>query len=336
MRYARLLLITVVAATVAVPVTSDARPRVLGVLRSLLGGVVGLHIGHHAIHRRHAVAQEREKEKEATPPKDTTSPKDAAKDATPPADTRQSATRQSATRQSATQDAGPQLPPPPVSLSLLPQADFATIDDEFFGYVFWPADYDTKFWAHGERDMIQAVFTKGDGTPTTCGQPSPTRATALIEKIEQTLRPNEAQRGALEELRTALTASLDGLSATCRDVEPLTPTARLKWMQDRLYAVRNAALSIRTPLSNFYDALSDEQKTQFGTSDIVGASETQVSGPSIAVSHDATQICAAQAQAAYAWPSALIGRRVRPNQQQRASLDALPRWRVGGCRRVDE
>src|SRR5262249_34027209 len=41
------------------------------------------------------------------------------------------------------------------------------------------------------------------------------------------------------------------------------------------------------------------------------------------VARDAAQICNVQAQAAYAWPAMLIGRRVRPNRQQRTNLEAL-------------
>ena len=55
----------------------------------------------------------------------------------------------------AEKSAGLQLPPPPANLSSLPEADFATMEEQFFGYIFSPASYDTKFWAHGERDMIK-------------------------------------------------------------------------------------------------------------------------------------------------------------------------------------
>jgi hypothetical protein len=287
-----MLLIGVVALSVVAPETSDARPRVFGVLRALLGGVAGIGIGHHyyAHHRRHGVARSEDGTATATAPQG----------------------------QNETPAANLKLPPPPTDLSTLPQANFAAIDDEFLGYVFWPSEYDTKFWAHGERDMIQAMFAKGEDAPTSCGQSAQDRAKSIVDKIDQAVRPNEEQHGALDELQSTLVKAFDDLSATCRDVFPLTPTERLKAMRERLYAIRNAGLSIRTPLGTFYDSLSAEQKTMFGTSDVTGETE-KASAPA----RDAAQICSVQVQAAYAWPSMQIGRRVRPNQQQRTTLEAL-------------
>jgi len=94
-------------------------------------------------------------------------------------------------------------------------------------------------------------------------------------------------------------------------------------MQEQLFAIRNAGLSVRTALTAFYESLSEEQRPRF---DATAATDTKVAG---ANDQPAAQICAAQAQAAYAWPAALIGKRVRPNQQQRASLEALQKTLFG-------
>ena len=95
-------------------------------------------------------------------------------------------------------------------------------------------------------------------------------------------------------------------------------------MQERLFAMRDAGLSIRTSLVGFYDKLSDEQRTQFDRTYTASAAEAKPNG-----APDAGQICQAQAQAAYAWPAALVGRRVRPNPAQRASLEALQKTLFG-------
>jgi hypothetical protein len=316
--FLRVSLIAILAVSVALPTVVDARPRLFGVLRAFMGGVAGLGVGHQYYrHHRHAIAARHD-----APRPEAARPEAAQHDATRPDNERPPA---AGAEPPAEKSAGLQLPPPPASLSNLPEADFATMEDQFFGYIFSPASYDTKFWAHGERDMIQAVFTKGSTSPTpNCGQSGEERADPLTQHIDQVISPNEDQQEALEALRSALVKAYDRINTTCRDVDPITPTARLKAMQERLFAMRDAGLSIRTSLAGFYDKLSDEQRVRFDSTDTASAREAKPSG-----APDAGQICQAQAQAAYAWPAALVGRRVRPNPAQRASLEALQKTLFG-------
>jgi hypothetical protein len=216
--------------------------------------------------------------------------------------------------------------PPPTSLSSLPVADFASIDDDFFGYVFVPSSYDTRLWAHGERDMIQTVFNKGStSAPPNCGDQGTKRAAPLIERIEQATRPNEEQHAALRELQAALSKAFDEIRTTCRDIAPITPTARLRAMQERLFAIRDAGLSIRIALAKFYDSLTNEQRAPFDNNDTTASTDQKQNNGT----QSAAQVCAAQIQAPYAWPAAVIGRRVRPNEQQRVSLEALQKTLFG-------
>ena len=355
MRRRRMLLISVLAASVAFPATVDARPRLFGVLGGFLGGLTGIGVGHHYYrHHHHYVAHHR----------DTTKPQSAEAEQKPaeePPAKQQATAEQPSAQEQTTAEQQPAgrpltrrerralarhaieakaqpteteqpssepaqgLPPPPRSLASLPAANFATIEDEFFGYVVSPATYDVKFWAHGERDMIQAVFTKGSTSPSPdCSQSSQERAKPLIDAIEQATRPNEEQHTPLQNLQSALVKAFNGINATCRDVQPITPTARLKAMQERLFAIRNAGLSVRTALAAFYDSLSSEQKTQV-SGDATGTTETKPGDSA----KNVEQTCTAQVQAAYAWPTALIGRRVRPNEAQRTSLEALQKTLFG-------
>jgi len=304
MRRGRVFLSILLAASVALPTASDARPRLFGALSALMGGMAGLAVGHHYYRQHHRAIARHDSERPVAAEPQPVAEKSPAM----------------------------QLPPPPASLANLPAADFGTTEDQFFGYVVAPASYDTKFWAHGERDMIQAVFTKGStAIAPNCGETSQQRADPLIERIAQTTHPNDEQRVALQSLQAALVNAFDRINTTCRDVDPITPTARLKAMQERLFAIRDSGLSIRTSLAAFYDMLSDEQKTQFNagdvTGDITGGSDPGAKPKPVAPS--AMQVCEAQAQAAYAWPTALIGRRVRPTQQQGASLAALQKTLFG-------
>src|SRR5262249_44838269 len=160
MRRGRMLLISVLAASVAFPATVDARPRLFGVLGGFLGGLTGIGVGHHYYrHHHHYVAHHR----------DTTKPQSAEAEQKPAEEpsAKQQATaeQQSAGRpltrrerralarhaieakaqptetEQPSSEPAQGLPPPPRSLASLPAADFATIEDEFFGYVVSPASY---------------------------------------------------------------------------------------------------------------------------------------------------------------------------------------------------
>ncbi|MBO0757041.1 MAG: Spy/CpxP family protein refolding chaperone [Bradyrhizobiaceae bacterium] len=328
MRQGRLFLAGVLAVSLAFPTTADARPRVFRVLGAFVGGIVG--VGHHH-HHRHGIARHHEAapppaaETEAQPTQDSPHSRARHHRIAQPHD--QAAPQEAATEEQVpAEQLQPNQVPPPTSPSSLPVADFASIDDDFFGYVFLPSSYDTKLWAHGEGDMIQIVFSKGStSAPTNCGEQGTKRAVPLIERVEQTARPNEQQHAALRELQAALSKAFDEIRTTCRDVAPITPTARLKAMQERLFAIRDAGLSIRIALAKFYDSLSNEQRAPFETSETT-ASTDQKQNNGV---HSVAQVCAAQVQAPFAWPSALIGRRVRPNEQQRVSLEALQKTLVG-------
>ena len=363
MRPGQLFLTGVLAVSIAFPATVDARPRVFGVLDSVFGGIFGAHRYHH---HRHGVAQRREEapsraaETEAQPTEDSpdarrgrhhritqahekAAPQEAVTEEQQPAEDSSDARRRghhriaqppekAAPQEAATAEQQPaelqpavQVPPPPTSLSSLPAADFASIDNDFFGYVFTPSSYDTKLWAHGERDMIQTVFNKGrTSAPPNCDEQGTKRAAPLIERIEQATRPNEDQNAALRELQAALSKAFDEIRTTCRDVAPITPTARLKAMQERLFAIRDAGLSIRITLAKFYDSLTNEQRAPFDAGETASIGQKQNDG-----TPSAAQVCAAQVQVPYAWPAALIGRRVRPNEQQRVSLEALQKTLFG-------
>jgi hypothetical protein len=307
----RNLFITVIlAALIALPATSDARPRILGAIGGFFGGIFGL--GHHHFYRHHHAIARHERE---TAPTEQASP-----DQSKPAPDQQ-ASREP--QQDQHEQGLPSAMPPTANLSSLPAADFATLEDDFFGDVIAPIGADAKFWAHGERDMIQAVFAKD--TAFNCSQSGADRAAPLVTHIAQATHPTDTQHPALDALQAAFAAAFERINVTCRDVAPITPAARLKSMQERLFAIRNAGLSLRAPLSAFYDQLTDAQKTQFNSEETAQLSDAA----SASAAPSGAQICLAQAQAAYAWPAALIGRRVRPKPSQRASLEALQKTLFG-------
>jgi hypothetical protein len=82
-------------------------------------------------------------------------------------------------------------------------------------------------------------------------------------RIEQAVRPDERQRAALEELRSATTQAARIVQSACPTELPLTPTGRLATMQGRIDALWQASEKLRPALAKFYAVLNDEQKARF-------------------------------------------------------------------------
>jgi hypothetical protein len=84
-----------------------------------------------------------------------------------------------------------------------------------------------------------------------------------VNRIEQTMRPNDAQGAALDKLDAALEKAVDILRDACPNTTPMTPVGRLDVMQKRIEALLAAANEVRPALEEFYASLSDEQKAKF-------------------------------------------------------------------------
>src|SRR5262249_51761727 len=86
-----------------------------------------------------------------------------------------------------------------------------------------------------------------------------------IERIAQTVEPNDAQRAVLDELKDATAQAFDILKAACPTALPSTPTGRIAAMRQRLEAMLQAVRTVRPAVEKFYQSLNDEQKARFNT-----------------------------------------------------------------------
>ena len=163
--------------------------------------------------------------------------------------------------------------------------------DDFLNYTFYPYAYDA-FWPAAYDDVydgLTGVYGSGiapgyagSGTgPASVGTsgrlrpPSAEVSNGLcadqtagvtdwrINEIAQIVEPDEAQRAALEELKTAMAKAVDLLKAGCPTDLPSTPTGRIEAMRGRLSRMLEAVRTARAPLAKFYDLLNDEQKARF-------------------------------------------------------------------------
>ena len=96
-----------------------------------------------------------------------------------------------------------------------------------------------------------------------CKQPKEGLANLPIEKIEDVVKPTDAQEADLNALQDATTKAVSIMQAACPDETPLTPTGRLEAMQTRLQAMIDAAITVKPSLDSFYASLSSEQKARF-------------------------------------------------------------------------
>ena len=210
---------------------------------------------------------------------------------------------------------------------------------DFFDYVFWPYAYD-DFWPYAYEDIYYGVW--GDyayvdpamraaaGRPRivrsanseqhpvgVCGENAPELTNWPIERISQVVEPNEAQRAALDELKSAAAKSIDVLKGSCPNDLPSTPTGRIAGMESRLKVMLEAVQTVRPPLDRFFALLSDEQKARFNAvapSNPPAAKKDQ---------HDLTQLCSGRATGVGELPIDRIAQAVGPTDTQQAVLEEL-------------
>jgi hypothetical protein len=221
---------------------------------------------------------------------------------------------------------------------------------DIYGYTFWGDGYDPAFWDYGYDDIYAGLFApygyddltgylpsrrvSGGSAPAAaaqasspapdsdnqlalmCGEDARNIAGLPIDRIQQAIQPNEAQRAALDELANASTDAAQKLRAACPTGIALTAPNRLAAMQTRIEAMIAAVHTIQPPLDKFYGLLDDEQKARINA--IVGARRGAASG-SAAAAND----CSAGPGTALQWPAEQIEKTLNPTEAQRASLTAL-------------
>ena len=249
-------------------------------------------------------------------------------------------------------------PPPPTNPPSQPSAS-----TEQTAAIFWPdaaadlTDYvlfangKERFWTYGYDSIVDAAFTAADsGDPRGMhGRPGAGRlsdassqaktplasadlcransasADALIERIERAVGPNVSQRDALEQLRRALAQAIERIAAACPAAMPTTVAERLKAIQDRIWAMHDALLTIRLPFETFYNSLTDELRQRLRREELesaglaAGASE----GRGQTVADRRAPTCAEPAAGSADRIMRAIERAAQPNEQQRAGVEAL-------------
>lgn len=120
-----------------------------------------------------------------------------------------------------------------------------------------------RFNEIGPKPKAETTAQASADTTQTCKQPKPGLANLPIEKIEDAVKPTDAQADELDKLQAATDKAVGILQAACPDETPLTPPGRLDAMETRLNAMIEAANTVKPALDSFYVSLSSEQKARF-------------------------------------------------------------------------
>ena len=115
-----------------------------------------------------------------------------------------------------------------------------------------------------------ATASTGVSTPPAAGPANPQEACGAgpimawpVEKIDQLLKPDAAQKEKLQALQSAAAQAADTIKAACPSEVPATPPGRLAAIGQRLQTQLTAVQTVEAPLKDFYDSLSDDQKARF-------------------------------------------------------------------------
>jgi len=85
------------------------------------------------------------------------------------------------------------------------------------------------------------------------------------ERIDQLVRPTDAQRPKLDELRKASARAAEIISAACPTDVPQSPVARLELMEKRMNAMLEAVKVVRPAFAEFYNSLDANQQSRLNT-----------------------------------------------------------------------
>ena len=96
-----------------------------------------------------------------------------------------------------------------------------------------------------------------------CSEPKAGLANLPIERIEDAVKPTDAQERGLKQLQNATDKAVSIMQGACPEDTPITPPGRLEAMEKRLQAMIDAADTVKLALNDFYGSLSNEQKARF-------------------------------------------------------------------------
>lgn len=220
--------------------------------------------------------------------------------------------------------------------------------------LFWPGPYYGPAYAYGpDYYDVYGGYASGGRTRTarhvapvapevttsstnqsdlaqSCGGLAPGVTDLPIDRLETTLRLNNDQLKALDDLRAASSQASDVLKASCSNEVPLTPVDRLDAVQRRISSMKQALEIVRMPLDNFFNALNEEQRQRFAA---LGPARAERTGRRALSANDLASLCSNRAEAFTQLPVERVEQVVRPTQQQ---ADAFARLKIASTEAANQ
>jgi len=114
----------------------------------------------------------------------------------------------------------------------------------------------------GPGVMMGPGMMHGQGFGFMCNPRAAGFAEWRLARIEAAVKPTEAQRAALNDLRNASTKAAELIAAACKTPMPQKSAERLSTMETRLEAMLQAVKVVRPAFDKFYAGLDDQQRTR--------------------------------------------------------------------------
>jgi hypothetical protein len=126
---------------------------------------------------------------------------------------------------------------------------------------FYSSLSDDQQWrlARDEGDAGETATKTGREQP--CGEQAALMAEAPMRAIERAVRPTEQQRASLEALRLRSAGMAQLIMSSCPSYPLLGHMGRFSAASDRLEVMLFAAMTLSPALQDFYDSLTEKQKT---------------------------------------------------------------------------
>lgn len=216
--------------------------------------------------------------------------------------------------------------------------------EDVVGFVFSPDKYAQEFHSRGFNVIADTITghivtqptariatttgtaasddTNNNGAADSCNQ-SLDGNTWPAARVEQLMQLQDAQHHALDKLQAGVNESAKSVGGDCRVSGASTAPDRLKTLIQTLWNVRDGGIAIHAPLIDFLGTLNDTQKSSFASQQ---PKDNRVASAGSANNNGANrqyQACAAPNVEAAERMIKEIEQRVRPNQEQVASLEYL-------------
>jgi uncharacterized protein YjbI with pentapeptide repeats len=205
--------------------------------------------------------------------------------------------------------------------------------DVYGNYAYGgPARSRTARARNVDREITgSTTTTNSNDLAQTCGGLAPGVTDLPVDYIEEAIKPIGEQLKALDALKAASAQASDALKTSCPSEVLHTPLGRLDTVQTRLDGMIQAVGIVRTPLDNFYNSLSEEQRQRFAT--LGPASDAQKNRRGSASGSNLAALCSRRTESFTQLPVERIEQSVKPTQEQQ---DAFARLKIASTEAANQ